>query len=204
VVASVSVRVGLIGVLLGAWGLDLATSGPSVGDPNDPEPSRFEEVCIDSGIAGSGLDQLIRVAVEVLRQSGHDPEDYRLDLRMDEVEGARLIGPGANLQPGVVFLPVAGRDRYALRVDRSNPCVVSWLWQPQNFTAWQRRVIERAREVMRDAWPDGASERLSGVEVIETAAEVSVRLLLGDADESGRVPSRAEITLRKSDLSAVD
>ena len=107
-------------------------------------------------------------------------------------------------QAAVVFVPVAGRDLHPLRVGRRNPCEVSWIWIPERFTPWQRRVIERTREILRDTWPVDAGERLSGVEVSESATEVRVRLALGQADASGQAPSQAEITLSKSDLSRVD
>jgi hypothetical protein len=163
-----------------------------------------EVVCIDAGLSDGDLDDLIIGALDVLRQSGHDPEGYRLELEM-----ARPAEPGfaehrVNAYPSVVFFPEDGDDRYALRVDRSEPCGVSWVWWPDRFTPWQRRVVVRAREVLRDTWPGRGGERLSGVTVVETAQAVIVSVSLGEVDDSGLAPSRAEITLRRSDLSAVE
>ena len=65
-------------------------------------------------------------------------------------------------------------------------------------------MVERAREVLRESWPDSVGERLSGVTVVETAGEVTVRVLLGESDNSGLAPSRVEIALQRSDLRPVE
>jgi len=161
-------------------------------------------VCLDAGWGGDQLDELIGVAVEILRRSGHDPEDYRLDLRMKRPPGTGFADRRVQPYPGVVFYPEDEDGRYPLGVDRENPCSVSWVWSPDRFTPWQRRVIVRAREVLHEAWPAGREEELAGVDVIETAEDVTVRVSLGKLDESGLASSRAEVTLRKRDLSAVD
>lgn len=161
-------------------------------------------VCLDAGWRGDNLDELIGVAVEILRRSGHDPEDYRLGLRMNRPPGTGFADRRVQPYPGVVFYPEDEDGRYPLGVDRENPCSVSWVWRPDRFTPWQRRVIVRAREVLREAWPGGRDEELAGVEVIETADDVTVRVSLGELDESGLASSRAEVTLRKRDLGAVD
>jgi hypothetical protein len=160
-------------------------------------------VCIGAGLADGDLDDLIAGAVEVLRRSGHAAEDYRMELTMERPQGSGFADRSVQLYPSVVFHPDAD-GRYPLRVDRNAPCSVSWVWRPDRFTAWQRSVLVRAREVLRDAWPDGSGEELSGVIVVETAAEVIVRLSMGAVDESGLALSLAEITLRKSDLGEVD
>jgi hypothetical protein len=162
------------------------------------------EVCIDPGWAGSELDELIVAAVKILRQSGHDPEDYRLELRMERPPGTGFADHRVQSYPSVVFYPEDVNESYPLRVDQRYPCSVSWVWRPHRFNAWQRRVIARSREILRDARPGGQGEKLAGVDVVETAVEVTVRLSLGDLDESGRAPSRVEVTLQKSDLSALD
>jgi hypothetical protein len=161
-------------------------------------------VCIDVGLSRDDIELLIRDAVEVLRQSGHAPEDYRLALRMERPQGAGFADRRVQSHPSVVFYPEHEHDRYPLRVDRDHPCSVSWVWRPRRFTPWQRRVIERAIDVLRDTWPGRYDEELSRVDVVETAAYVTVHLSQGETDASGQVPSRAEVTLRKSDLSAVD
>jgi hypothetical protein len=187
-----------------AWGATIATPLSSEEEAIGPGSPRPREVCIDAGLADEALDDLIRDAMAVLRQSGYEPAGFRLEMAMETIEGAGLDGRGSRRHPAVVFIPVEREDRHPLRVGRTDPCVVSWVWTPQRFTGWQRRVIERAREILRDAWPAGSTEQLSRVKVTETATEVSVHLTLGDPGEAAQAPSEAEITLRKRDLSAVD
>jgi len=172
-------------------------------DVTDSQDAVEAPVCVDAGLSEGDLDDLIAGAVDLLRQAGHAPEDYRMELKMERPQRAGFADRGLQLYPSVVFHP--DKDgRYPLRVDRNAPCSVSWVWRPDRFTAWQRSVIVRAREVLRDAWPGGSGEELSGVIVVETAGEVTVRLSMGELDESGLAPSLAEITLRKSDLGVVD
>jgi len=185
----------------GAWLLVLLwASAIDVIDGSSPD---VPVVCVDTGLSGGDLDDLVRRALEVLRQSGHDPDGYRLDLKMEWPATAGFARHG-QAYLSVVFSPEDGDDCYPLRVDRNDPCAVSWVWRPDRFTPWQRRVIERAREVLRDSWPGGSGEDLTGVTVVETAGEVTVRLTLGELDDSDLAPSRAEVRLRKSDLGAVE
>ena len=179
----------------------LCASAIDVVDGSSPD---VRVVCVDTGLSGGDLDDLVRSALEVLRQSGHDPDGYRLDLKMEWPATAGFAAQHGQAYPSVVFSPRNGDDLYPLRVDRNDPCAVSWVWRPERFTPWQRRVIERAREVLRDSWPGGSGEKLAGVTVVETAGEVTVRLTLGELDDSGLAPSRAEVRLRKSDLGAVE
>jgi hypothetical protein len=185
-------------VLAGA----LSVHGAAVSsEPTEPMPG---PVCIETGLTGGGLDDLIRDAVAVLRQSGRDPAQFRMELRIERAGLAELGSQAGPSYPSVVFHPSTGSGRYPVRVDRTEPCAVSWVWQPERFTVWQRRVIERAGEVLRRNWTREAGESLSGVQVVETKDEVTVRLRLGEPDASGLVPSRAEVTLRRSDLTPID
>ncbi len=179
-------------------------SGGGAAVSGEPSTASAEPVCIESGLTGGGLGDLIRDAVVILRQSGHDPASYRMELSIERAGPAEVGSEAGSSYPSVVFHPTGGSDLYPVRVDRTEPCVVSWVWQPERFTAWQRLVIERAREVLRRNWPRGPSESLSGVRVVETQDEVTVRLMLGEPDASGLAPSRAEVTLRRDDLTAID
>ena len=61
--------------------------------------SAVEDACIDTGLSGGDLAELIRDALAVLRQSGHDPEGYLLGLRMESPVGLGIADRG-----GVLFV----------------------------------------------------------------------------------------------------
>lgn len=177
----------------------LLSGGPEalVEDPSDSVPR-----CIDWDVADSGIDELMAAAIEILQAAGHDPHDYRVELRMESVDQPDFRTLDAELRRSVVFVPRMVRNVYALRVHPKHPCLVSWVWQPGRFTEWQQSVIRRAQRIMRERWPAYlGDDRTPEIEVLEDATTVSVHLW----DAAGSPARRTEIhvTLNKTDLSVL-
>lgn len=180
--------------------LALAASLPAglgAGDTHPPE----ESACVGRTSTAEDPKGFITEALDVLRSCGHDPDDYRLELRGDDP----FVAAGAGREPAltVVFLPLDRERHYAVAVNDAHPCVVSWVWQPADFTDWQRQVIARAEALAKTSglsWDDG---RLLDVLVTESLELVGVEVL--DA-EPGRNPQSSElrVLMHKHDLSLVD
>jgi hypothetical protein len=180
-----------------AWGLlalFAATSNAPHAETVEASANPSEVVCLHDGIEPSGTARLIEEAVAVLRQSGHEPTAYRLDLRMEDARSPDAPTRGAERVPSVVFLPATRADLYALRVHPVSPCVASWVWQPARFTPWQRAVLARAREQIERIRP--AAPVLGDLQVHE--AQKLVRIEFRDPTQ------RVSVTLSKQSLEVVD
>ena len=160
--------------------LAVAAAGVIAGD----EP----RVCVDP--EATNAKAFTAGALRVLRSSGHDPADYRLELRFDDP----YVSDHERRKPETTatFLPVDAARNHALVVATDHPCEVRWLWRPAEFTHWQRRVIERAEQLSGIRWGGG---RLLEVRVTETRERVGVEVF--DV-ETGSPEFR--VLLRKEDL----
>ncbi len=148
----------------------------------------------------SGL--LVRRAVEMLEQCGHDPQSFGVELRLEDADHPDSPRPDRRLEPSVIFrpLPLQGFEGYAVRVQRAIPCGIGWVWEPQRFTAWQTAVVARARAALEAARPLLWSG-ISDVQVAESRDYLGFYLWSSGAGESA--DPRATIVMRKSDLSIV-
>lgn len=166
-------------------------------DPHPPaEPACMGRVSISEDAKG-----FLAEALDVLRSCGHDPADYRMELREDDP----FVAAGAGREPGltVVFLPLDRERHYAVAVDAAHPCVVSWVWQPADFTDWQRQVIARAEALAKTSGLPRRAGRLLDILVTESLELVGVEVL--DA-EPARNPQSSElrVLMHKHDLSLVE
>ena len=169
-----------------------ATLGADRGETS--ELMEADRACLRTGALASDLDLVVRDAVAVLRQSGHDPRDYRVQLRVEDALQPDFPRLGSGRAASVVFVPRAGTDRYPLRVHVTHPCVVGWIWRPVDFTPWQRDVIERVSTLSPRLALNGASE----IRVTET--EWQVRVQVGRRTGVNGQPIRDElsVTLEKA------
>jgi hypothetical protein len=151
-------------------------------------------VCLHDGIEPSGTERLIEEALAVLKQSGHRPAAYRLDLRMEDARSPDAPAHRSTRVPSVVFLPLLPGEFYPLRVHPVSPCVASWVWQPERFTPWQREVLARAREQIDMLGP--AARTLGDLQVQETLELIRIEFLQGSR--------RLYVTLNKRGLEVVD
>ncbi len=140
---------------------------------------------------------MVNDAVLVLRASGHDPARYRVELREED----RFSRADGALEPRrtVVFLPLAGGTDYALGVSSADPCVVAWVWQPEDFTPWQREVLGRAREAAGAAAAGWGPVELLEVRVTETLEHVGIAFRA----DLGPEQRELRIVLTKADLTMV-
>ena len=154
------------------------------------------EPCIGDGVTAPDAGKLVAEAIEVLRASGHDPSRYRVELRAEDP--FRVATSGAQRRPALtaVFLP-EDPGGYAVGVGTHEPCALTWLREPSGFTPWQRRAIERARDVARDSNPDGYGGEGTELRVIETREYLGFRLRLPGSSE------QRTILLGKRDLAPV-
>ncbi len=160
-----------------------------------------EPACIGRVSISEDAKGFLAEALGVLRSCGHDPADYRLELREDDP----FVAAGSGREPALtaVFLPVDRQRHYAVAVRAAQPCVVSWVWQPADFTDWQRQVIARAEALAKTYDLPRSGGRLLEVLVTESLELVGVEVL--DA-EPGRNPQSSElrILMHKDDLSLVE
>ena len=159
-----------------------------------------EPACMGRGSTAEDAEGFIAEALDVLRSCGHDPADYRLQLREDDP----FVAAGSGRKPArtAVFLPLDRERHYALAVNASHPCVVSWVWQPADFTDWQRQVIARAEALVKTSGLPRSGGRLLDVLVTESLELVGIEVL--DV-EPGRNPPSPElrVLMHKDDLSLV-
>ncbi len=108
---------------------------------------------------------------------------------------------------GVVWKAVdtkLDRERhYAVADNAAHPCVVTWVWQPAEFTDWQRQVIARAEALARTSDLPRSAGQLRDISVTESLELVGIEVL--DA-EPGRNSQSSELRLlmNKHDLSLVE
>ena len=163
--------------------LTIAAEAPSA--PPEDAPS-----CLRPGMVRPSTEVLVRDALDTLRRAGHDPAAYRLELRTGGTTG----------DVELVFLPRGDPLRYALAVRSDDPCAVRWLWQPERFTAWQRAVLERARELLADSAGAPGAEFVA-VDVFEAPEAVTVELRRASGEE-GSPAVESRLTLLKRDVPA--
>ena len=148
-------------------------------------------------VAKRDLRDLVADAAGVLRACGYEPADYQAELGTQDP--ISLAGSGRTAEVTVVFEPLDGARRHALIVSSAEPCVVAWSWQPDRFTDWQRRVLERAEEQIirsRSAREDGGQVELR---ITETRDHVAVRWWFGEALDTGSI-----LVLAKDGLEPVE
>jgi hypothetical protein len=183
-----------------------AMGGPSL-DPVDAVPSdigRAEDVwCLPTTIAEPPVEQFIRDAIRVFEQTGRNPRAYRMELRHENPRGNDVPLLGAAFETSIVFIPRQQADLYPVRVRAKHPCAVSWLLDPDELTAWQRRVLRRAQELTGEAWKQLGTEGLMDVEVQESRDAVAIQLWR--TGHAGQSPDNVEIlvVLNKEDLEPV-
>ncbi len=155
-----------------------------------------EPACIGRVSLSEDAKGFLAEALDVLRSCGHDPADYRLELREDDP----FVAAGSGRKPAlaVVFLPLDRERHYAVAVDAAHPCVVSWVWQPADFTDWQRQVIARAEALARTSGLPRSAGQLLDVLVTESLELVGIEVL--DAEQS----SELRVLMHKHDLSLVE
>ena len=169
----------------------------AAGDTHPPA----EPVCVGQASPAENAKGFIAEALDVLRSCGHDPADYQLELREDDP--FVVAGSGDEPTLAAVFLPLDRERNYAVAVRVAQPCVVSWVWRPADFTDWQRQVIARAEALAKTSDLPRSAGLLLDVLVTESLEFVGIEVL--DA-EPGRNPQSSElrVLLRKDDLSAVE
>jgi hypothetical protein len=186
--------------------LDLQDRPASAADATGPaEFGRDDDViCLPATVGELPVERFIREAIRVFEQTGRDPRAHRMELRQEEFRGSDHPMLGAEFETSIVFIPRQTGDLYPVSVRAKQPCVVSWLWEPDRFTDWQRRVLRRAQELSAGAWEQLIGDRLVDVEVSESRDAVAVRLWR--VEEADRASNTTEIfvVLNKTDLEPVD
>jgi len=156
-------------------------------------------VCVGETVTAPDLREFLVEAIDVLSACGHAPEAFGAELHLDDP--FVLAGTGRKAEVTVVFEPLDPRRHYALGVSASDPCVVTWIWRPEEFTDWQKLVLERARSQARDA---GAAwvRRTDGLElrITESRRHIGVRLWAGEGAGSPEL----RVVLAKDDLTVME
>jgi hypothetical protein len=146
-----------------------------------------EPVCVGQHVAPPDSKRWVAEAVDVLKGCGHDPADYRLELR-DEVASA----------PTAVFLPV-GQGRYPVAVSLEEPCALVWVRGPRVPTPWQTKVLAVARGQAESAWSDPDGDDIE-IDVAESRDLLGVRLVRSTGEELNLVISKTDLTLVQTDM----
>ena len=160
-----------------------------------------EPACVGRGSTAEDAEGFIAEALDVLRSCGHDPADYRLQLREDDP----FVAAGSGRKPvrTAVFLPLDRERHYAVAVNAAHPCVVSWVWQPADFTDWQRQVIAQVEALAETSGLPRSDGQLRDVLVTESLELVGIEVL--DAEPGRNGPSSGlRVLMHKDDLSLVE
>ncbi len=121
--------------------------------------------------------RFVEQALQRLRDAGYDPSDFHLTLRLENEAWPDRGAFGSTQVTSVVFLPRRDSTGYPLRVHPANPCAVSWLWNPDEFSSWQRSAIERASSAVQQRHPrTWADEPPTDLDVTESRTRLLVRL----------------------------
>ncbi len=169
----------------------------ATGDTHPPaEPACFGGASISEDTKG-----FLAEALAVLRSCGHDPADYRLELREDDP----FVAAGSGRKPAlsVVFLPLDRERHYAVAVNAAHPCVVTWVWQPAEFTDWQRQVIARAEALARTSDLPRSAGQLRDISVTESLELVGIEVLDAKPGRNSQ-SSELRVLMNKHDLSLVE
>ena len=81
-------------------------------------------------------------------------------------------------------------------------CVLSWVWRPDRFTAWQTRDLRHAEDEMRKRHPDWTGE--TGLRVLESRDELAVEVWPESRLDSPPAGSFSRLRLNKDDFAAED
>jgi hypothetical protein len=178
----------------------LTTIGPGIlavpdADGVEDDPRR----CVER-LAPIPSEELVRESVRVLTSAGHDPESYRVELRMENARHPDSGRMTPDREPSVMFLPLDPANRYPVRVHSAIPCGVGWVWEPERFTAWQTDAVAIASDAARRARPAGAGE-IRDVQVAESVDHLGVYVWTTADDESN--DPGLTVILRKVDLEVV-
>ena len=160
-----------------------------------------EPACIGRASISEDVKGFMAEALDVLRSCGHDPADFRLELREDDP----FVAAGSGRRPALttVFLPLDRERHYAVAVNAAHPCVVSWVWQPADFTDWQRRVIARAETLAKTSGLPRRGGQLLDVLVTESLDLVGIEVLDTEPGRNGP-SSELRVLMHKDDLSLVE
>ncbi len=145
-------------------------------------------------------ERFVEQALQRLRDAGYDPSDFHLTLRSEDEAWPDRGAFGSTLVTSVVFLPRRDSADYPLRVHPANPCAVSWLWNPDGFSSWQRSAVEKASSAMRQRRPrTWADEAPTDLDVTESRTRLVVRLW-----RSHETTPALQVILSKPDLEVLD
>ena len=164
------------------------------GAPTEPPP-----VCVREFVAPRDLPKFLAEAVEVLSACGHAPEAFAAELRLDDPFS--LAGTEREPEITAVFEPIDDERHYPLGVSASDPCVVAWIWRPEEFTDWQKLVLDRART---HAGETGAewTRPPDRIDVRVTESRDHVGLRLWSRETAGSPELR--VVLAKDDLTVIE
>jgi len=142
--------------------------------------------------------RLQRAAV-ILEQAGYDPGCYVRELR-DDVPTQRFEEALAPVK-SVICTPKATNEcnnLYAVAVTEYNPGGLTWIWRPEEFTSWQRGVLEKALSAAKTAFPELDGRKLS-MHVFESRDYV--QLEVWPVLEAPTFGPTVRVSLHKHDLS---
>jgi hypothetical protein len=167
---------------------------------DDSQPAA-EPACVAWASTAEDAERFIAEALDVLRSCGHNPAHYRVRLLKDDP----FVAAGSGRKPTltVMFLPYDLERHYALAVNVAHPCVVSWVWQPADFTDWQRRVIARAETLAKTSGLPRRGGQLLDVLVTESLDLVGIEVLDTEPGRNGP-SSELRVLMHKDDLSLVE
>ena len=161
-----------------------------------------EAPCVGQGPGSHPATALAQQAVKVLEFVGHDANDYRLELRQDDVFA--VAGSGRRPSASVVFRPLDPVRDPVLTVSRDDPCVVAWVWAPREFTAWQRSVLQQAFENLGEQRPSVAGLSVREIRITESRDLIGVRFAFEPGDGEAQALNEARIVLFKEALATVE
>jgi len=156
-----------------------------------------QQHCVNLGPHRAETPLIAREAVALLQSSGHDPDQYDLELSQDD----RLLSDTPSWT--VEFHPRRPGAHYPLGVRMDQPCLLRWLEGGETHP--------RQREVMRLVRAMAGERGLQGwnaVMVAESAVAIGVELRFDAEDDRGAVwrflLDRDDLSLLGADPVALD
>jgi hypothetical protein len=137
--------------------------------------------CLPERVGKRDPLELIEGAVRVLRSCGYDPERYRVQLTLEHP--FTVADPDLTRETRVLFEPLEPERLHAVSVSAEDPCMLRWVWRPERFTPWQRRMLARFEQPVTEA---RASENANGafeLSILESVDHLAARWRFGPASE---------------------
>ena len=94
-----------------------------------------------------------------------------------------VVDPELSRETTVVFEPLDPTRLHAVSVSAADPCMLRWVWRPDRFTPWQRRMLERFEQPVAEARASQGGDGAFELSILESPEHLAARWRFGSASE---------------------